>query len=162
MRSAAVAAAAASLLMIAGCGSAESSTNAGSSTVTAGDRDTDADSATAGSSATVCAAGASAHPVPAGFPSDFPLPPGMIVTAAEDRGSAGVVLTGVSDQPFIQTLHSLQQQLPAHGYTLTDGESEPRDAESDWSSASYQGRWAIRVAAGCPDDTAIQLLAKHR
>jgi len=150
-----VAAAAASLLVIAGCGSGKSTAAA------AGDRDTDAVSTPAGTS-TACAAGATARPVPAGFPADFPLPPGMIVTAAEDRGSAGVVLTGVSDQPFQQTLHSLQQQLPAHGYRLTEGESEPKDAESDWSSASYQGRWAIRVAAGCPDDTAIQLLAKHR
>ena len=115
-------------------------------------------------SGTVCAKDARGRGtvVPAGFPADFPLPPGMIVTSAQDRGAAGIVLTGVTDQPFPATLDALHKQLPAHGYTAENGESEPDDAESDWTSAKFEGRWAIREAPGCDDDTTVQILARAK
>jgi hypothetical protein len=100
--------------------------------------------------------------VPSGFPSDFPFPPGMKVLSADDRGSAGIVVTGVTDRPFKATLASLNRRFPAAGYKLEDGESEPHDAESDWVSDKYEGRWAIREIPGCADDTSVQVVASPK
>ena len=57
-------------------------------------------------------------------------------------------------------LSGLQKDLPANGFTPTEGESEPHDAESNWTSAGYEGRWAIRENPACPGDTAVQMLAR--
>jgi len=110
---------------------------------------------------TTCAAAAKAVPLPAGFPAEFPLPPGTVVTAATDRGSAGLVVTGVTATAFEDVLAALQHQLPEHGFTAEDGETEPHDAESDWRSATFDGRWAIREIPQCPGDTSVSVVARR-
>lgn len=126
-----------------------------------GDNDADAESK-APLSGAVCSSAASSSQVdlPTGFPTEFPLPEGMIVTSAEDRGDAGILVTGVTGTPFDEVLSGLQDDLPANGFTLTEGESEPHDAESNWTSADYEGRWAIRENPACAGDTAVQVLAR--
>ena len=110
----------------------------------------------------VCSSAASAKKVtpPAGFPKDFPFPKGTIVYSADDRGSSGIVITGVTSTAFAAVLSGLQRDLPKHGYTAKDGETEPDDAESDWTSASFQGRWAIRKIPQCPGDTLVNVVAR--
>lgn len=117
-----------------------------------------------GAAPAVCSAQAASRAVarPAGFPADFPLPAGTLLTSAQDRGSAGVVVTGVTARPFRQVLAALQHDLPARGYTASEGESEPHDAESDWASAGWTGRWAIRALPACPGDTAVSVVARAR
>ena len=97
---------------------------------------------------------------PAGFPSDFPMPPGTIVYAADDRGQDGIVVTGVTATPFRTTLKSLQTALPAAGFKPDEGEVEPHDAESDWSSSGYRGRWAIREIPQCSGETLVNVVAR--
>lgn len=112
----------------------------------------------------VCAKDAADKQVnlPAGFPSDFPLPPGTIVYAADDRGNDGIVVTGVTATDFKSVLSSLQTGLPAHGYTPEEGETEPHDAESNWHSASYDGRWAIREIPQCSGETLVNVVARAK
>jgi hypothetical protein len=98
------------------------------------------------------------QPTPTGFPS-FPLPEHTVVIGSETRIGDRVVVTAVSDQPVKHVLAYLQQQLPAAGYTLSGGEVEDKDAESDWTARSWRGRWAIREIPGCDSDTAITVLA---
>jgi hypothetical protein len=86
----------------------------------------------------------------------------MIVTAGQDRGSSGLVVSGVTDQGFHETLQALQRQLPAAGYRLSAGEVEADDAESDFASSTYQGRWAIRELPGCDEDTAVQVVVRKK
>jgi hypothetical protein len=140
------------LAALTGCGSADKS------------RDADAG---LGSSAlqpasTACAKDAQAKPAPAGFPTDFPLPAGTIVTTAEDRGSGGLVIEGVTPSAFTAVLHDLQTALPAKGFIPDNGETEPHDAESDWSSAGYTGRWAIRELTQCGGQTAVSVVARKK
>jgi uncharacterized lipoprotein len=111
----------------------------------------------------VCAKDATAKKVdlPSGFPSDFPLPPGTIVYSADNRGkSEGIVVTGVTSTPFKDVLKALQRQLPAHGFRAEDGETEPHDAESDWTSNGFKGRWAIREIPQCSGDTLVNVVAR--
>lgn len=126
------------------------------------DADADAKGTPVSVASAVCASEASAKQVnlPPGFPSDFPLPEGTIVFAAEDRGKDGIVVTGVTETPFKSVLSSLQKDLPAHNYTLAEGESEPHDAESNWHSPDYIGRWAIRELPQCSGQTLVSVLAR--
>jgi hypothetical protein len=112
----------------------------------------------------VCAADAAAKRVvelPAGFPSGFPLPAGTIVYKVDDRGAdEGIVVTGVTSTPFKTVLKSLQSELPAKGFRADNGEVEPHDAESDWASSAFEGRWAIREVPQCDGDTLINVVAR--
>ena len=108
-------------------------------------------------------AGAKRVPLPHGFPGAFPLPPGTVVYAADDRGpDTGIVVTGVTATPFASVLSALQKGLPVHHFHPDNGEVEPHDAESDWSSETYQGRWAIRELPQCPGDTLVNVVARRR
>jgi hypothetical protein len=111
---------------------------------------------------TVCSRAAKAVVLPSGFPPNFPMPRGMIVTSADDRGDAGLVVTGVTPTAFKDVLAALQRDLPAKGFTLKEGETEPDDAESDWTSSDYDGRWAIRDIPQCPGDTAVSVVARKK
>jgi hypothetical protein len=113
-------------------------------------------------STAVCAKDAKAVALPAGFPAAFPLPAGMIVTSAEDRGTSGLVVQGVAASAFPDVLKGLQADLPAKGFTPKNGETEPRDAESDWSSADYDGRWAIRELSQCGSQTLVSVVARKK
>jgi hypothetical protein len=145
------AAAATTLIVIAGCESdAEKA------------KEKDQAKLKASASTAVCAKDAKAVPLPAGFPTTFPLPAGMVVTSAEDRAGSGLVIAGVSATAFKDVLKGLQTQLPAKGFTPKNGETEPRDAESDWSSADYDGRWAIRELAQCGNQTLVSVVARKK
>jgi hypothetical protein len=99
---------------------------------------------------------------PAGFPSAFPLPAGMVVTSAEDRGAGGLVISGVTATGFKDVLKGLQTDLSAKGFTPKNGESEPHDAESDWSSTEFDGRWAIRELSQCGNQTLVSVVARKK
>jgi hypothetical protein len=99
--------------------------------------------------------------LPAGFPSGFPLPSGTIVYKVDERGAdEGIVVTGVTSTPFKTVLKSLQSELPAKGFRADNGEVEPHDAESDWASSAFEGRWAIREIPQCDGDTLVNVVAR--
>jgi hypothetical protein len=112
----------------------------------------------------VCSKDAVAKQVslPDGFPADFPMPPGTILYSVDNRGADGIVVTGVTATAFKSVLSSLQADLPAHGYTAKEGETEPHDAESNWTSAGYDGRWAIREIPQCNGETLVNVVARAK
>lgn len=151
MRRRLVAAAGAVAIVAAGCNSSGSTTDPGA--------------ARNGATSTVCAKDATATKValPSGFPTDFPLPSGTVVTSVDDRGAKdGIVVTGVTSTRFAAVLKGLQSALPAKGFTPSEGEVEPHDAESNWSSAGFTGRWAIRELTGCAGDVTVSVVARTR
>lgn len=97
---------------------------------------------------------------PSALPADFPLPGGMRITDVEDRSEGRLVLQGVTTRDFTDVLHELQQALPKAGYQPSEGEVEPRDAESNFASSTTKGRWAIREVAGCGTLVSLVTAAK--
>jgi hypothetical protein len=97
--------------------------------------------------------------LPAAFPQRFPFPQKTVVYSAQDRGTEGVIATGVTSLPFQQVLASLNGPAQEAGYKVTDGETEAHDAEANWAGNGYRGRWAIRESASCPGETVVQVLA---
>ena len=60
-----------------------------------------------------------------------------------------------------QVLADLQAAYPAAGLTLTEGETEERDAESNFTGDGVTGRWGIRELTGCSDPaTRIDLVVR--
>lgn len=103
-----------------------------------------------------------ATPYPSGFPSDWPFPPGTVVFHAEDRGSDGTIVTGVSATKFKAILRFMNHDVADAGYDVEEGETEEHDAEAQWQGNGYRGRWAIRESSSCPGETVIQVLSAKR
>ena len=97
--------------------------------------------------------------IPAAFPSDFPLPAGAKVYATESRSGGRTIVYAVVDTDEKDVLKAMQTDVPDAGYTLTEGEVEERDAESNWKGNGYTGRWAIREVAGCTEQTSVTVLS---
>ena len=106
----------------------------------------------------VCARDASAVELPAAFPSKAALPDGYLVTHVESRDGGRVVVTAVSPRPFRDTLKDMQATYARNGWSLSEGEVEADDAESNFSGNGLKGRWAIRAMDACKGNTAVSLV----
>lgn len=106
----------------------------------------------------VCARDASAVELPAAFPSKAALPDGYVVTHVESRAGGRVVVTAVSPKPFRATLTDMQATYARNGWSLSEGEVEADDAESNFSGNGLKGRWAIRAMDACRGNTAVSLV----
>ena len=129
----------------------------GSSEAEGGDPDSDgfssaADPGTCGADAT------GVSTTPDGYPTDFPLPEGTVVFHVEDRGEDGVIATGVTATAFDDVLAGMNAANKA-GFRVTSGETEEDDAEANWTSTGYAGRWSIRKSGTCPGETVLQVFA---
>jgi len=84
------------------------------------------------------------------LPKDFsaPLPDGAVVVAVERRDGGRTVVTAVVPAAEPDVLADLQAAYPAAGLTLTEGETEERDAESNFTG-DVTGRWGIRELSDC-------------
>ena len=141
-------------LGLAGCGSDNSS------------EESDAQKAAEGSfspadEAEVCSADATALDTPYGdgFPANWPFPPQTVVYHFEDRGDAGTIVSAISAAPFKDILDYMNQDVVDAGFEIENGETEEHDAEAEWRSSDFHGRWAIRASSQCQGETSIQVLA---
>ena len=92
---------------------------------------------------------AASLPLPKDFPANLPVPDGALVTLVERRSGERLVVGTVVRSSFDRTLVFLQKQFPEAGYTLKEGEVEEDDAESNFSSATFYGRWTLRKMPDC-------------
>ncbi len=127
--------------------------------LTACDSADERDTAVAAKAVVTCADKAQKAEVPQGFPASFPWPAHTVVIGSEQRSEKRVIVTAISSDAEKDVLSALQKDLPAAGYTLSNGEVESGDAESDWSATGWKGRWAIRAIPGCDNDTVVTVLA---
>jgi hypothetical protein len=147
--------------LLAGCGdkSADAASSASSSSHEE-DQGEEVDAERSGTPETVdCPADAKAVDVPSDF--SAPLPQGTVVVAVDERDDGRTVLTGVVPAAEPDVLADLQQAYPAAGITLTEGETEERDAESNFTGGGLTGRWGIRALEDCsPVATRIDLVVR--
>jgi hypothetical protein len=88
-----------------------------------------------------------------------PLPDGTIVVDVRHGSENRTVVTGVVPAAQKDVLAALQAAYPAAGLTLTEGETEEHDAESNFAGGGTKGRWAIRELTDCsPTATRIDLV----
>jgi hypothetical protein len=108
--------------------------------------------------AVVCATDARAVSLPASFPGKASLPAGYVVTGTEARSAGRTVVRAVSPKSFEQTLAEVRAAYSSRGWTLSEGEVEERDAESNFRGHGLRGRWAIREMPDCPGNTSVSVL----
>ncbi|MGJ5748866.1 hypothetical protein FB563_6425 [Streptomyces puniciscabiei] len=139
-------------VLVTGCGTGDGDSKAGRS-------------AAAGTAvrpaATGCPSGAS-RPLPGDFPPSLPVPGKATVTSVEHRTGRRLIVTTVVHQGFRSVLSFLQRELPKAHYTLKDGEVEQDDAESDFTSSTVEGRWALRTMPDCPGTVSLTYLTAPR
>ncbi|MET8955180.1 hypothetical protein ACWEQN_22520 [Streptomyces sp. NPDC004129] len=92
---------------------------------------------------------AASLPLPKDFPATLPVPDSAVVTSVEHRTGNRLVVATVVRGGFDAALAFLHRQLPKAGYALKEGEVERDDAESNFSSASVNGRWTLQKMADC-------------
>jgi hypothetical protein len=98
---------------------------------------------------------------PVDLPASFlaPLPKGTVVVAVQKRSGDRTVVTGVAPGAEPGILKEMQDAYLAAGFTLTHGETEARDAESNFNNDSVTGRWGIRELAECsPTATRVDVV----
>ncbi len=109
----------------------------------------------------ICRADASAvdEPYSDSFPTSWVFPPDTTAYHVEERGATGTIVTAVSEAPFDEVLAFLNNDEVDAGFEISEGETEEDDAEANWTSDDYRGRWTIRKSPDCPGETVIQVLA---
>jgi hypothetical protein len=106
-----------------------------------------------------CPADATEVDLPADFPA--PLPEGAVVVAVQQRDGHRTVVTAVVPAGEPDVLAGLQAAYPDAGLTLTEGETEERDAESNFIGDGVTGRWGIRELTDCAEPaTRIDLVVR--
>ena len=107
-----------------------------------------------------CPGSARAVDLPPGFPA--PLPEGTVVVDVRGPENGRTVVTGVVPHAEQDVLADLQRAYPAAGMTLTEGETEERDAESNFTGAGVTGRWGIRELSDCaPAATRVDVVVRR-
>jgi hypothetical protein len=88
-----------------------------------------------------------------------PLPHGTVVVDVRHGSEHRTVVTGVVPAAEKDVLADLQKAYPAAGLTLSEGETEEHDAESNFTGGGTKGRWGIRELTDCsPAATRIDLV----
>jgi hypothetical protein len=100
-------------------------------------------------------------PVPedGSFPTEWPFPPGTVVTSADEVPGGGVAVSAQIGAEFEEVLPFMQEDLEDAGFVATQGEAESDDAEATWTGGGYAGSWAIRSSDTCEGTTLLQVAA---
>ena len=93
------------------------------------------------------------------FPTDWPFPPGTVVTHVEQVPGGGLAVTAQVGSEFEKVLPFMQHDLEKAGFVATQGEAEHDDAEATWTGAGYAGSWAIKSSDDCEGTTLLQVAA---
>jgi hypothetical protein len=102
----------------------------------------------AGQVATVaCPSQARSVQLPAGWAA--PLPAGSVPVDVRNSTNGRVIVTSVVPKSESDILKEMQRLFASAGLQLTDGETEKRDAESNFTGNGITGRWGIRELSGC-------------
>jgi hypothetical protein len=102
-----------------------------------------------------CARTGPAVTPPSWFPHSFPLPKHTVLTGHRRVPGGFVIVEGVEPLDVLNAARFLVRELPKAGYRLGQGDSEPGEAETDFSGHGVAGRVKVRVIPGCSQATSI-------
>lgn len=96
--------------------------------------------------------------LPAGWPSEVPLPAGLLVTRTERRDGQRLIAYARVPGDFHGVVRFFNASLPAAGFTQSKGEIDPFDAESDFTGSRVQGRWVAGLSPECDGSASVTVL----
>src|SRR5207249_834487 len=98
----------------------------------------------AGAGLPACAKAGTSIPLPSAFPANFPLPPGTEITAQEERSGDRIIITTIVPALDVKGVAEFfERELPKAGFKITEGESEPGEAEANYEGNGVKGRWKV-------------------
>jgi hypothetical protein len=107
-----------------------------------------------------CAPAATRLARPPEFPATFPLPPGTVIVAKEERSGGRIILrTLVPGVDVRGVALFFERELPPAGFRTTHGESEPGEAEASFEGQGFRGRWKVNHIPTCPGAVTLDLVA---
>jgi hypothetical protein len=111
----------------------------------------DSGGGTVGGALPACAQEERRADVPADFPKQVPLPPGIVFTDAQKIGPGQFHVRGVVAGDLDGAASFFRRQLPDRGFQLGRGDAEPHEKESPFTGHGYRGRWrVVSHPEGCP------------
>ena len=101
-----------------------------------------------------CATVAAPVPRPSGL-ADFPVPRGGALDHTRTDAAGNTVYQGLVPGDIVAARDYFNRELPKHGYTLGEGDSEQDEAEADFSGHGVEGHFKLKDIGGC--DGALRL-----
>jgi len=101
-----------------------------------------------------CDAKTTTTTLPATFPRDFPLPANTVVTSV-GQGAGGTFVRGVLPLSLKQAADFFREQVPKAGFEPGEADSEPWEAESEFSGKGVEGKWKVNELPGCLEKAAL-------
>jgi len=101
-----------------------------------------------------CANASAGVSLPEGFPTDFPLPSGTVLTSAESPFAGQLVLIGAVPGDLQEAEAFFNDALPDRGYRVGIGDAEGTESEAPFTGNGYRGKWRVN---GIPDCDAVRL-----
>ena len=90
-------------------------------------------------------------PLDAEFPSEFPLPPGTVVTSSGKTAAGAAYAEGYAPIGIDNGIDFFREQLPRAGFTLVLWENDVTEADGAFRGHGLTGTWIIVPAPDCPD-----------
>ena len=134
------------LLLLAGCGGGESASEQSRE---------QAERTEAAKGLPTCDAPPMTAPPPAAFPRTFPLPSGTVITSAQRLPQNGASIQGVVPLSLKRAAAYFTKRVPAAGFTPGVADSEPWEAESEFSGNGLEGKWKVNELPGCAEKAAL-------
>lgn len=90
---------------------------------------------------------------------DLPLPDRTKVYVVEERGDNGVIITGVTDQPFRSSASLMRARYREPPFTIVGYDRNATAFGANWTGRSISGRWVLTdITPLCPGDTEVKIL----
>lgn len=140
----------AAALALAGCSGGAASTAPSAPASAAG-------APTAGSSCPPATGEPGFPALPAGFPADFPAPPGAADAVADDSDPAVVRVTFASPLPLREATAFVVEGLPEAGFQIVGGDREPHEADIVFAKGDRQGQLRIARVDECQTFWLVQV-----
>jgi hypothetical protein len=109
------------------------------------------DGGTVGGTLPDCAQEERRASLPAKFPRQVPLPPGIVFTDAQRIAAGQFHVRGVVAGDLAGVASFFEDELPERGFRLGRGDQEAHEKESPFTGHGYRGRWrVVKNPQGCP------------
>lgn len=96
--------------------------------------------------------------LPADFPADFPSPDGAADAVADDSDPAVVSARFPSPISLRDSVVFVLEQLPASGFEITGGDSEPHEADVIFARGDLRGQMRIARVDDCTTFWLVQVV----
>jgi hypothetical protein len=96
-----------------------------------------------------CAGARALVETPPGFPADFPLPPGTVLTSAASPYANQLVVLGLIPGDVQEAAGFFSDSLPDSGYQVGVGDAEGTESEAPFTGNGFRGKWRVNGITGC-------------